>query len=100
MGVYLKRHFANDPDIASPDSRSSGGLPNPEGSPAQAEGYGLKSAVATGMMDGDRAFQASPWFIHVDKILISLQRRVRFYFSKFNVFPFICAGHLSSEEND
>ena len=25
MGVYFKRHFANDPEVASPDRRGGGG---------------------------------------------------------------------------
>ena len=57
MGIWAKRHTSNNPEYHSDDSRSSGNLPNADGSPAQAEGYGRKSAVATGMMEGDRPFQ-------------------------------------------
>ncbi|KAL4534465.1 hypothetical protein Ndes2526B_g05403 [Nannochloris sp. 'desiccata'] len=57
FGVYGKRHAANNPEFNSPDSRSRDGLPNPEGSTAEEEGFGRKSARVTGMMEGDRPMQ-------------------------------------------
>jgi hypothetical protein len=71
--VYGKRHAANNPDFNSPDSRSKDGLPIPEGSTAEEEGFGRKSARVTGMMEGDRPMQVRHYFFCLRMFILFLQ---------------------------
>lgn len=79
--MYGRRHAANNPAFNSPDSRSKDGLPNPEGSTAEEEGFGRKSARVTGMMEGDRPMQVRKWIFWL-KYSFYLPEPPPFYFCK------------------
>lgn len=58
MGVWWKRKAAGDPELRSHDSRAASGGMSSQPAGGVEQGYGRKSAEATGMLEGDRPYQA------------------------------------------
>lgn len=59
MFVWWKRKAATDPELRSQDTRTAGMPQQAAGGVEQ--GYGRKSAEASGLMEGDRPYQGTEW---------------------------------------